>query len=167
MKADLDQLMAERNLDALLVVGDSHGNTIMNYLTGGADLERALVTKRRNGPLTLVHGGMERDNAAATGLALVDRDATYNQLAYLQKHEGDRLAAQVDYLLDVIRDQQLAGRLGVYGMFDAGAAMAMFNLVQDRLDKTELVASLAIPSLRWRVKPRMSGKSPRCAKPAG
>jgi Xaa-Pro aminopeptidase len=139
MKADLDRLMAERNLDAFLVLGDAHGNPIMNYLTGGAALERALVVKRRGEPVMLIHGGMERDNAAATGLVLVDRDAQYNQLAYLQKHEGDRMAAQVDYLSDVIRDQRLVGRLGVYGMFDAGAAMAMLNLVQDRVAGVELV----------------------------
>lgn len=139
MKTDLDRLMAERNLDAFLVLGDAHGNSVMNYLTGGAMLERALVVKRRGAPTVLIHGGMERDNAATTGLALVDRDAQYNQLAYLQKHEGDRMAAQVDYLCDVVRDQQLTGRLGVYGMFDAGAAMAMLNLVQDRVAGVDLV----------------------------
>ena len=79
MKSDLDRLMAERNLDGLLVLGDAQGNTVMNYLTNGVHLERALVLKRRDGPMTLVHGGMERDNAATTGLVLVDRDATYNQ----------------------------------------------------------------------------------------
>ena len=43
MKQDLDRLMAERNLDGLLVLGNSAGNPVMNYLTGGAHLERALV----------------------------------------------------------------------------------------------------------------------------
>lgn len=139
MKTDLDRLMAERNLDAFLVLGDAHANPIMNYLTGGAALERALVLQRRGAALTLVHGGMERDNAAATGLALIDRDASYDQMEYLRRHDGDRLAAQVDYLCDVIRDQQFAGRVGVYGMFDAGAAMAVLNQVQDRVTGIELV----------------------------
>jgi Xaa-Pro aminopeptidase len=139
MKRDLDSLMAERNLDAVLVLGNSTGNSIMNYLTAGQSLERALVVKRRNGPLTLIHGGMERDNAAATGLALVDRDATYDLLAYLRAHEGDRLRAEVAYLGDVIRDQQLTGNLGVFGMYDAGEAYALLNLLQDRLTATTLV----------------------------
>ena len=106
MKSDLDQLMAERNLDAFLVLGDSHGNTIMNYLTGGASLERALLFKRRDEPTTLIHGGMERDNAAATGLRLLNRDQLYDAMAYLQKDDGDRLAAQVAYLTDVIEGNQ-------------------------------------------------------------
>ena len=73
MKRDLDRLMAERNLDAFLVMGNSSGNPVMNYLTGGAHLENALVLKRRGGALTLIHGSMERDTAAATGLEVVDR----------------------------------------------------------------------------------------------
>ncbi len=139
MKHDLDRLMAERKLDAFLVLGDSTGNPVMNYLTGGAHLERALIVKRRNAPITLIHGGMERDTAAATGLRLIDRDAQYNQMRYLQEHEGDYLAAQVAYLSDVIKNEGLTGRLGIYGMFDAGAAMTMLNLLQDRLFDTELV----------------------------
>jgi Xaa-Pro aminopeptidase len=139
LKTELDRLMAERDLDAFLVLGDAHANPIMNYLTGGATLERAIVLKRRSGAMTLVHGGMERDNAAATGLALVDRDAVYDQMEYLRRRDGDRLAAQVDYLCDVIRDQALAGRVGVYGMFDAGAAMAILNQVQGRVASVDLV----------------------------
>jgi Xaa-Pro aminopeptidase len=139
MKTDLDRLMAERNLDAFLILGDSHGNTIMNYLTGGASLERALVFKRRGEATTLIHGGMERDNAAATGLRLLNRDQLYDTMAYLQKVDGDRLAAQVAYLTDVIEGNQLQGRIGIYGMFDAGAAIAVLNQVQDRLTGSELV----------------------------
>ena len=139
MKADLDRLMAERNLDALLVLGNSTGNPVMNYLTGGQMLERALVVKRRHGPLTLIHGGMERDNAAATGLTLVDRDAKYDQFAYLRQHEGNLLAAEVAYLSDVIRDEQLTGNLAIYGMYEAGAALALLNLLQDRLVETDIV----------------------------
>ncbi len=142
MRSDLDRLMAEHNLDAFLVLGDSHGNTIMNYLTGGAMLERALVFKRRGEPTTLIHGGMERDNALTTGLRLIDRDQHYDMMAYLQKSEGNRLAAQVAYLVDVLESNQVGGRIGVYGMFDAGAAMAILNQVQDRLAGSELVGEV-------------------------
>lgn len=139
MKSDLDQLMAARNLDGILIMGDSGGNPVMNYLTGGAHLENALVLKRRGAPLTLVHGSMERDTAAATGLALVDRDQTYNQYQFLQRHQGDSLAAAVDYLGSVIRDQQLYGRLAVYGMVDAGAAWTLLTRLQDEIEGVELV----------------------------
>ncbi len=139
MKADLDRIMAERNLDALLVMGDAGGNKVMNYLTGGASLEHALVVKRRGGPLTLIHGSMERDTAEATGLQLVDRDQQYNRYELLNKHNGDRLAAEADYLSQVIADQGLQGRLGIYGMQDAGAAFALLNKVQAEVSDVELV----------------------------
>src|SRR5688572_17252037 len=139
MKSDLDRLMEERNLQALLVMGSSGGNAIMNYLTGGAHLEHALLVKRRGGPLTLIHGSMERDTAAETGLALVDRDQSYNQYAYLQKHDGDQLAAIVDYFGEVIRDHRLLGRLGIYGTVDAGAAMPLLARLQDEIEDVELV----------------------------
>ncbi len=139
MKADLDRIMQERNLDALLVMGDAGGNKVMNYLTNGAPLERALVLKRRGGPLTLIHGSMERDTAVATGLTLVDRDQTYNRYELLNKHNGDRLAAEVDYLAQVLQDQGLSGRLGVYGMQDAGAAFALLSNLQRVADGVELV----------------------------
>jgi Xaa-Pro aminopeptidase len=134
MRADLDRLMAERNLDALLVMGDARSNTILAYLTGGAHLEGALVTKRRGGPLTLIHGSMERDTAAATGLELVDRDSNYNSYTLLQKHEGNALEARADLLAQVVRDQALNGRLGVYGMVDAGAAYALLQRLNQMID---------------------------------
>src|SRR4051812_9685974 len=146
MKSELDRLMEERNLQAFLVMGNSGGNPVMNYLTGGAHLENALILKRRGGPLTLIHGSMERDTAAATGLALVDRDQVYNQYKFLQKHDGDQMAATVDYLGSVIRDNQLLGRLGIYGMFDAGAAMTLLARLQDEIEDVELVGEYG-PSL--------------------
>jgi Xaa-Pro aminopeptidase len=139
VKQELDRLMAERNLDALLVIGDSPGNGPMNYLTGGAHLERALLVKRRGAPLTLIHGAMERDTAAATGLRRVDRDAHYNAFRYLQEQNGDPLAAQVAYLADLFQNEGLQGRVGIYGNYDAGAAWALLGQLQKRLPDSELV----------------------------
>lgn len=139
MKADLDRIMEERNLDALLVLGNSGSNKIMNYLTGGAPLERALVVKRRGGPLTLIHGLMERDTAEQTGLQLVDRDQAYNHYELLHKHNGDWLEAEADYLSQAIHDHGLHGRLGVYGTYDAGAAFALLNRVQAITENVEIV----------------------------
>ncbi len=143
MKSDLDQLMAARNLDALMVLGDSSGNPAMNYLTGGVHLEGAMVLKRRSGPLTLVHGSLERPGAESTGLDLVDRDRVYNQYALLQKHGGDRFAAALDYYSQVISDQKLTGRLGIYGRIDAGGAYQLFNTLQDSLPDVEFVGEYA------------------------
>ncbi|MCB9139588.1 MAG: aminopeptidase P family protein [Caldilineaceae bacterium] len=143
MKSDLNQLMNERNLDGFLVLGNSSGNQVLNYLTGGAHLEQAVVFQKRGGPVTLIHGGMERDNALRTGLALVERDKVYNPYTFLHKHAGDELAATADYLAQVMADHDLQGRIGVYGTQDAGAAYALLTALQATLsaqgDKSEIV----------------------------
>ncbi len=139
MKSDLDRLMAERNLDALLVLGDSSGNPVLNYLTGGAHLENVIVFKRQGQPITLIHGAMERDTAAATGLRLINRDTVYQRDEFIRKHNGDLLAAKIDYLSQVIDDHGLHGRLGVYGMVDAGEAYALLSRLQAEMANTELV----------------------------
>ena len=59
MKRDLDRLMAERNLDGFLVLGEGHG-PVMRYLTSGGYFEGALLLKPRGEEVTLVHGMMER-----------------------------------------------------------------------------------------------------------
>lgn len=127
MIADLDRLMKERNLDGFVVMGDSSGNPIMQYLTGHIHLERALIVKSKTRPLTLIHGSMERDNAARTGMELVDRDQTYNIYSFLQQSEGDRLSAQVAMLRQVVTDFDLEGRIGFYGMADAGSAYLLLS----------------------------------------
>ena len=139
MKSDLDRLMQEHRLDALLVIGDSAGNAVMNYLTGGVHLEHAAIVKRCGGPLTLIHGMMERDSAARSGLALVDRDSVYNPYKLLREYGGDRLAAEVEYLGRVIQDLGVQGRLAIYGLYDAGAAYVLLGRLQKTLSDVELV----------------------------
>ena len=142
MKTDLNRLMAERNLDAFLVIGNTAGNTVLQYLTKGIHLERALVVKRQDGPMTLIHGLMERDDALTTGLHLVDRDKEYNAYELLKKHDGNRLLAHVDTLYQTIQNEQLYGRLGIYGMQDAGEGFILFNTLQQWLDENELDTQL-------------------------
>ena len=120
-------------------MGNSGGNTVMNYLTGGVHLENALVVKRRRGA---VDADSRFDGAryrGRNGLGLVDRDQTYNQHQFLQKHKGDQLAAAVDYLGAVIRDNRLLGRLGIYGTLDAGAALTLLIGLQNEIEDVELV----------------------------
>ena len=136
MKTDIDQLMTIRELDAFIVMGDSAGNPIMQYLAGKVHLENALLLKSKGNDITLIHGSMERDNAARTGFHLVDRDQRYNPYNLVKKHEGDALAARCDYLLQVIADFELQGRIGFYGQADMGATHVLLNTLEDRLENS-------------------------------
>jgi Xaa-Pro aminopeptidase len=138
MKHDLTQLMEERNLDGFLVLGQSRGSHF-HYLTAGAHMEGALLLQARGGPLTLVHGSMERDTAAATGLALLNREEHFNRHELLRKHEGDQLAASADYLALAMQKVGLQGRIGLYGLEDAGATLALVRAVEGMTEGIELV----------------------------
>ena len=138
MKRDLDRLMAERNLDGFLVMGEGHG-PVMKYLTSGGFFEGALLLKPRGGEVTLVHGMMERDTAAATGLRTVNREEHFNGYELLKEFKGDRLAANAAYLARAMEMMGLRGRVGVYGLQDAGATMALMSKVQEMIEGIEVV----------------------------
>ncbi len=81
---------------------------------------------------------MERDNAGRTGFNLVDRDQKYNPYSLVQKHEGNALAARCDYLLQVLSDFKLRGRIGFYGQADMGATHLLLNSLAVRLEDSEI-----------------------------
>ena len=71
MKRDLDCFMEKRDLDALVVTGPSRDNPAMAYMANGARLTRGYVIKKRGEEPILLCSPIERDEAAASGLAVV------------------------------------------------------------------------------------------------
>lgn len=138
MKRDLDRLMGERNLDGFLVLGEGHGPA-MRYLTNGGFFEGALLLKARGEELTLVHGMMERDTAAATGLRTVNREEHFNGYQLLKEFGGDRLAAHAAYIARAMEMVGLRGRVGVYGLQDAGKSLAIMDKVKEQIEGIEIV----------------------------
>ncbi len=138
MKRDLDRLMAERNLDGFVVLGEGH-SAVMKYLTNGGFFEGALLLKARGEEVTLVHGMMERDTAAATGLRTVNREEHFNGYQLLKEFEGDRLAANAAYIARAMEMIGLRGRVGVYGLQDAGATLALMGKVMEQVEGIEVV----------------------------
>ena len=130
--------MAERNLDGFLVLGEGHG-AVMRYLTNGGYFEGALLLKARGEEVTLVHGMMERDTAAATGLRTVNREEHFNGYQLLKEFEGDRLAASAAYIARAMEMIGLRGRVGVYGLQDAGASLALMGKVKEQVEGIEMV----------------------------
>ena len=61
MKNDIDRLMKENNVDAILVTGRGQHNPFMVYMMGGGHLTNADVIKKIGEPPVLVCESMERD----------------------------------------------------------------------------------------------------------
>ncbi len=138
MKRDLDRLMEERDLDGFLVLGEGHG-PVMRYLTNGGFFEGALLLKPRGEEVTLVHGMMERDTAAATGLRTINREEHFNMYELLKEFSGDRLTAGAAYISRAMEMVGLRGRVGVYGLQDAGASLALMGKVKEQIEGIEIV----------------------------
>ncbi|RLC89353.1 MAG: aminopeptidase P family protein, partial [Chloroflexi bacterium] len=89
MKQDMDRLMEERGLDAALVAGAVHGNPAMYYMTNGAGLTQGWVLKKRGEEPMLLCWPMEREEAATSGLTIVNM-GQYDFTSILRE-KGNRL----------------------------------------------------------------------------
>jgi Xaa-Pro aminopeptidase len=147
MKTDLNRLMQEYNLDAILITGPAQHNPTMYYLTGGGHLTNADLIKPRGGEPVLYYNPMERDEAAATGLKtknLVD----YDLPALLKQADGDFANAQALRYQQMLRDQSLtSGRVSVYGKGEVGAMYAVLAALQALMPDIEVVGEDARNSL--------------------
>jgi len=130
MKSDLDLLMQEHNMDALLVVGPGQHNPAMVYLTGGAHLTSAFLIKKRGSPPVLFYNSMERDEAAKSGFRTINLD-TYRLQKPPEKTDNDGLHLMVSRFQMMFKDAGLSsGRVAICGQSDAGMAFAVFSALQ-------------------------------------
>ena len=136
MKRDLDRLMEERGLDAALVGGKALGNPGMVYMTNGAAVSGGYVIKKRGQEPVLVCSPIEREEAAASGLTVVNM-VKYELLSVLREKE-DRLAAYVELYRRMFTDLGVSGQVGFYGMADQGRAWVLLNALQSQLEGIEV-----------------------------
>lgn len=136
MKQDLDHLMEERELDAILVAGKVHGNPAMYYMTNGAGLTGGRVLKKRGEEPLLLCSPIEREEAAASGLTIVNI-SKYDFMSILRE-KSDRLAAVVELYRRIFADLGVSGRVGFYGAMDRGSAWVTLNALDTQLEHIEV-----------------------------
>ncbi|MFO0917476.1 MAG: M24 family metallopeptidase [Planctomycetaceae bacterium] len=127
MKSDLDRLMTERKIDQLVVFGpDGLGavNAAFNYFVGGRHIVGMVVKQRGQKPL-LIHGVMERDDAAQTGLELIEN--TRWNLKEIQQQFTDPFAARVELNRQMFHDLGITGRVAFYGVAEVGSVTALLR----------------------------------------
>ena len=142
MKQDLDRLMEERGLDALVVRGATNGNPAMVYMTNGAGLSGGFVIKKRGEAPVLVCSSIEREEAAASGLATVNMGKF--DFRGILREKGDRLAAAVELHRRMFADQGVRGRVGFYGMADQGRAWVLLNALDAQLEGIEVTGDFDV-----------------------
>ncbi|HWQ15242.1 MAG TPA: Xaa-Pro peptidase family protein [Roseiflexaceae bacterium] len=140
MKRDLDRLMAERNLDAIVVEGPDglHGaNPDYSYFVGGRAIN-GLIVKKRGEPITLLHSPWEQNEAEQTGLALVSMNR-WNRREIAEQFP-DPLEAAVELRRRIFADLGVSGRVGMYGTVKAGPFLALMNGLARAVPGLEIVA---------------------------
>ncbi|MFL7795254.1 MAG: M24 family metallopeptidase [Anaerolineae bacterium] len=136
MKQDLDRLMEERGLDAAFVSGAVNGNPPMYYMVNGAGLTRGHVLKKHGAEPILLCWPMEREEAVASGLDVVNL-ARYDFDAITRKL-GDDLASTVELYRRIFADLDVSGRVGFYGFADSGRSWSLLNALDAQLDNIEV-----------------------------
>ena len=138
MKSDIDALMSEHGIDALLVTGAGDHNPAMVYLTGGAFLTQADLIKKRGADPVLFYYAMERDEAEKTGLpARCLDDFPIHKL--LAEAGGDEVEAMARRYQCMLADLNItSGRVAIFGNRDAGEAYAIFHRIQALMPDLEL-----------------------------
>lgn len=140
MQRDLDRLMTERNLDAIVVEGpDGLGaaNPAFNYFVRGAHLTGTVI-KKRGEPAMLIHSDWERLQAEATGLVCVS-SSRWN-VRDIMSRIPDRLGARVELRRQMLTDLGVRGRVGLYGTVQVGPFLALQRLLEQALPDVEFVA---------------------------
>jgi len=142
MKRDLEILMGQRDIDAILVTGSAQHNPAMVYMTGGGHLTRADFIQTRNGDALLFHTSMERDEASNTGLPTKNID-DYDFNSLLKEHNGDALKARVHlYQLMLAELGIQRGRLAIYGKIEIGSVYPVFTALQEAMPEITIVGEL-------------------------
>ncbi len=136
MKQDLDRLMEEKGLDAILVSGSGYNNPAMYYMTGGTPLTRGHVLKKLQQPPVLLCSPMERELAEASGLTVINMNR-YDYLGILRE-KGDALAASVELYRRIFADLGVQGRVGFYGIADQGQAWVLLEALDEQLEGIEV-----------------------------
>jgi len=138
MKSDLDARMRTNNLDAIIVIGNATHNPPMYYLTGGGHISGATLIKKRGSDPVLYCNDMERGEAAKSGLKVIPY-STYNNDSLIKEAQGDSLLASAIRYKHMLIDNEVHGRIGIYGTTDFGSAFPIFSRLKDLMPEIELV----------------------------
>jgi Xaa-Pro aminopeptidase len=136
MKQDLDRLMQERGLDALVVAGKMLGNPALYYMVNGANTGWGIVVQVRGREAVFVCSPIEREEAVASGLTVL----TSNRYDYreLLDEQPDMLLAQVELYRRIFADLEVRGKVGFYGKEDQGSAWLLLNALDRELAGVEV-----------------------------
>jgi len=142
MKSDLDRLMEEQGLDALLITGPAQHNPPMVYMTGPIHMTSGDLIKKRGSDPVLFHNPMERDEASKTGFQTKNlADYRFDEL--IKTTQGNILEATILRYEKMLTEYELStGKIAIYGKMDVGSSYAIFSGLNAKLPDLEIIGQI-------------------------
>jgi len=130
MKSDLDRIMKERGVNALLVSGPAQHNPAMVYFTGVAHITNGDLVKKCGQQPILFHPPMEREEAAKSGYMLHSYNE-YPLTRYMKEAGQDINQAEAMRLKKMLQDCGIqSGTIALYGVKEQGVSYAVISETQ-------------------------------------
>lgn len=127
MRSNLDALMQENGVDALIISGPAMHNPAMVYMTAVAMVTSADVIKKRGEPAVIFNYAIERDEAAKSGLRMMSY-GKYPMNDLLREASGDTAQAMALRYQRMLNDVGItSGKVVLYGLLDAGLTYAVYS----------------------------------------
>ena len=127
MKSDIDRLMLERKLDAIVVAGGEEFSAARYYLSNGAQISHGTIFKARGRAPLLVCSRMELEEAAESGLE-VKTDVELGFYDRYKEARGNGIKATALHWADVLARLGLStGRVGLYGVWQMNKTIALYR----------------------------------------
>lgn len=142
MKKDIDTLLAERNLDAAIVMGSTLESPSIYYLVDGNKLEDVIIILRSGQPGILVHGDLDRHNASATGYRCVAY-SSWDLAKIREAVDGDALIERVELMRQILAQFGVRGQVGFYGHGEIGRSYTLLTALAPALHAVEIVTEYA------------------------
>jgi Xaa-Pro aminopeptidase len=139
MRSHLPRLLAERNLDAIIVHGaDGLGahSAAWNYMVKGQHLHGDVIVPRGK-PAMLLYHPMEIQAAQATGLELVSFGKW--DLKSIAQKSATRLEAAVETWRTILTDLGIRGRVAWYGGNEMSSTIALIDGLRRAMPSIEFV----------------------------
>ncbi|MDP6418005.1 MAG: Xaa-Pro peptidase family protein [Candidatus Krumholzibacteria bacterium] len=134
--------MKERNVDVLLLTGNSDEHPGFWYLCGGHKFEAAMLVWKRGGKKLLIVGDMERDGAKESGLDWIPRSKT--PASKLAQSKNPKVAL-LSWLLRKVRAK---GRVALYGATGLEDTAWLGTLKRELKKQGCVLVSESVPLLR-------------------
>lgn len=136
MKQELDRLMKEKEIDAIIIDGFTSYDPNVFYFLQVPHLGGLIIKKRDEEPI-LVHGLMERDEARKTGLRLVEiTQYEYHKITARQK---DAFKAWAELVGTIFKDHGVQGRLCYYGQRSVSAGYYYVKALTRQVPNIQIV----------------------------